>query len=209
MFISTKGALGRPFWPMMTIPSIHSIWHLTLQKAQLTKWEKKQKDEMRKRQKEKRTIWISHQCHLFTRPFPQKGSSLTEELLSVRLSVITFSFSEYWTIILPKPSKWGISDKSFQNAVQKCLFQAASALQSKVMAQTWFGQLRPMYSALWLYGSLKHLSSVIDHLLMRKERRLEKSTLPPVLTVVTIMSYASVFYSGCKPHQKNCLFTVQ
>ena len=41
---------------------------------------------------------------------------------------------------------------------------------------------------------MKHLSSVIDHLLMRKERRLEKSTLPPVLTVVTIMSYASVFF---------------
>ena len=47
-----------------------------------------------------------------------------------------------------KPSKWGTPKKSSQNAVQKCLFQVASALQSKVMAQTWLGQLCPMYSAL-------------------------------------------------------------
>ena len=47
----------------------------------------------------------------------------------------------------PNPGKWGIPEKSFQNAVQKCLFQVASALQSKVMAQIWLGQLRPMYSA--------------------------------------------------------------
>ena len=32
--------------------------------------------------------------------------------------------------------KWGVPEKSFQNAVQKCVFQVASALQSKVMAQT-------------------------------------------------------------------------
>ena len=48
----------------------------------------------------------------------------------------------------PKPGKWGIPKRSFQNAVQKCLFQVASAPQSKVMAQTWLGQLCPMYSAL-------------------------------------------------------------
>ena len=36
----------------------------------------------------------------------------------------------------PKPGNWGIPEKSFQNAVQKCLFQVAIALQSKVMAQT-------------------------------------------------------------------------
>ena len=47
-----------------------------------------------------------------------------------------------------KVGKWGIPEKGYQNAVQKCLFQVASALQSKVMAQTWLGQLRPMYSAL-------------------------------------------------------------
>ena len=39
----------------------------------------------------------------------------------------------------PKLGKWSIPEKSFQNAVQKCLFQVASALQSKVMAQTWLG----------------------------------------------------------------------
>merc|ERR1711884_547848 len=48
----------------------------------------------------------------------------------------------------PKPGKWGIPEKSLQNAVQKCLFQVASAPQSKVMAQTGLGQLCPMYSAL-------------------------------------------------------------
>ena len=35
-----------------------------------------------------------------------------------------------------KGGKWGIPEKGSQNAVQKCLFQVASALQSKVMAQT-------------------------------------------------------------------------
>ena len=44
--------------------------------------------------------------------------------------------------------RWGIPEKGYQNAAQKCLFQVASALQSKVMAQTWLGQLCPMYSAL-------------------------------------------------------------
>ena len=38
--------------------------------------------------------------------------------------------------ISPKPGKWGILEKSFQNAVQECLIQVVSALQSKVMAQT-------------------------------------------------------------------------
>ena len=50
--------------------------------------------------------------------------------------------------ISPKPGKWVIPAKSFQNAVQEGLFQVASALHSKVMAQTWRRQLRPMYSAL-------------------------------------------------------------
>ena len=36
---------------------------------------------------------------------------------------------------IPKSGKWGSPEKSFQNAVQKCLFQISSALQSKVMAQ--------------------------------------------------------------------------
>ena len=36
----------------------------------------------------------------------------------------------------PKPGKWGIPEKCLQNAVWKCLFQVASAPQSKVMAQT-------------------------------------------------------------------------
>ena len=35
-----------------------------------------------------------------------------------------------------KVDKWGIPGKGSQNAVQKCIFQVASALQSKVMAQT-------------------------------------------------------------------------
>ena len=35
-----------------------------------------------------------------------------------------------------KVVKWGIPEKGSQNAVQKCLFQVASALQSKVMAKT-------------------------------------------------------------------------
>ena len=35
--------------------------------------------------------------------------------------------------------KWGIPGKGYQNAVQKCLFQVASTLQSKVMAQTSLG----------------------------------------------------------------------
>ena len=47
-----------------------------------------------------------------------------------------------------KVGKWGIPEMGYQNAVQKCLFLVASAHQSKVMAQTWLGQLRPMYSAL-------------------------------------------------------------
>ena len=38
--------------------------------------------------------------------------------------------------------------KDFQNAVQKFFFQVVSALQSKVMAQTWLRQLYHMYSAL-------------------------------------------------------------
>ena len=36
-----------------------------------------------------------------------------------------------------KVGKLGIPEKGYQNAAQKCLFQVASALQSKVMAQTW------------------------------------------------------------------------
>ena len=35
----------------------------------------------------------------------------------------------------PKPGKWGVPEKSFQNALQKCLFQVDSAHQSKVMAK--------------------------------------------------------------------------
>ena len=35
-----------------------------------------------------------------------------------------------------KVGKWGIPEKGYQNAVQKCLFLVASAHQSKVMAQT-------------------------------------------------------------------------
>ena len=38
--------------------------------------------------------------------------------------------------ISPKPGKWGMPEKNFQNAVQKSLFQVASAPQSKVMAKT-------------------------------------------------------------------------
>ena len=41
----------------------------------------------------------------------------------------------------PKPGKWGVPEKNFQNALQECLFQVASALQSKVLAQTWFPEL--------------------------------------------------------------------
>ena len=35
-----------------------------------------------------------------------------------------------------KVGKWGIHEKGYQNAVQKGLFQVASALQSNVMAKT-------------------------------------------------------------------------
>ena len=35
-----------------------------------------------------------------------------------------------------KVGKWGIPEKGSQNALQKCLFQVASALQPKVMAKT-------------------------------------------------------------------------
>ena len=38
--------------------------------------------------------------------------------------------------ILQTPGKWVIPEKNFQNAVQECLFQVASALQSKDMVQT-------------------------------------------------------------------------
>ena len=48
----------------------------------------------------------------------------------------------------PKPGKWGIPEKSFQNAVQECLLQVTSALQSKVITKTSLRQLRLMYFAL-------------------------------------------------------------
>ena len=35
-----------------------------------------------------------------------------------------------------KGGKWGIPGKGSQNAIQKCIFQVASALKSKVMAKT-------------------------------------------------------------------------
>ena len=42
-----------------------------------------------------------------------------------------------------KPGKLGVPEKNFQNAVQECLFQVASALQSKDMAQTWLKATSP------------------------------------------------------------------
>ena len=35
----------------------------------------------------------------------------------------------------PKSGKWGMSEKSFQNAVQKSFFQVASPPQSKVISK--------------------------------------------------------------------------
>ena len=43
-----------------------------------------------------------------------------------------------------KVGKWGIPEKGYQNAIQKCLFRVASALQSKVMAQTKKGFCEPV-----------------------------------------------------------------
>ena len=47
-----------------------------------------------------------------------------------------------------KVYKWGIPEKGYQYVIQECLNQVASALHSKVNVQTWFRQLRPLYSAL-------------------------------------------------------------
>ena len=49
----------------------------------------------------------------------------------------------------PKPGKWGIPEKSFQYAVKECLFQVASTLQSKVMAQAWSIGVKQVVPRTW------------------------------------------------------------
>ena len=46
-----------------------------------------------------------------------------------------------------KPGRWGIPENGYPNVLMECVIQVASALQSKVMARTWFRQLHPMHSA--------------------------------------------------------------
>ena len=47
----------------------------------------------------------------------------------------------------PKPGKWGIPEKSFQNAVQKCFFQVASAhIERSTGGTRWKGRMAPTLS---------------------------------------------------------------
>ena len=80
--------------------------------------------------------WAFPNCILITlfrdTPLAHLSCHLTQSTWHLKIQVPAPGTS-------PKPGKWGIPEKGYQNAVQKCLFQVASALQSNVMAQTWLG----------------------------------------------------------------------
>ena len=90
-----------------------------------------------------------------------------------------------------KVGKWGIPEKGYQNTVQKCLFQVASALQSKVMAQTWLGQLRPIWPCILPCN-------------LMKERYLSKT---PFLTFVYLSNCNIKLTGNLGKSQKSDLFS--